>query len=243
MPCRPSSKPDNTKDPAVVGAMFSRICPAYDRLNHILSFGMDFYWRNQAALALAAYTPAHIVDIATGSGDQMTSLFKHCPRAEQITGIDISGEMLTVCRKKLTQKGLVQKAILRQEDITQTDLPEASFDAAAMSFGIRNVADIDTALQQIHRILKPGGLAVILEFSMPKNPIIRAAFLFYLRFLVPVIGGLLSGNFKAYRYLNKSIEHFDPPNVFIKRLQNAGFTNIRHTPMTLNTVHLYLAMK
>jgi len=226
-----------------VGQMFDRIAPAYDRLNHLFSFGRDFSWRRRLAGAVNKNEKLRILDLATGTGDVLISLLSGNSDIAEAVGLDISENMLAVCRRKIARRKLAGRIKLVRADVTANGLPGESFDAVTMGFGIRNTADAFKTLTEIHRLLKEGGTAFILEFSMPANRIIRGFYLFYLRFFVPLLGRLLSGDNHAYRYLDTSIENFHRADDFCRLMQKAGFSNISATPLTFGVACLYQGTK
>ncbi len=220
-----------------VWKMFDLISPTYDRINRILSFGMDQHWRKTVAKHLPSRSHMKILDIATGTGDQALALLNSKASIDSITGIDLSSEMLEIARRKV-----VRKAEFYRADAEKLPFSNGSFDAATFSFGIRNVMSPLNALKEIHRILKAKGRCLILEFSLPPKPI-QVFFLFYLRHLLPRIGGFLSRKPQAYRYLNQTIEHFPSGRAFCLLLKEAGFSRLRALPMALGGVTLYIGDK
>jgi demethylmenaquinone methyltransferase / 2-methoxy-6-polyprenyl-1,4-benzoquinol methylase len=226
-----------------VGAMFDRIAPTYDLLNHLLSAGRDYAWRRRMVRQIRGKGALHILDLATGTGDLLLSLLRECPNTVKATGLDISERMLAVCREKLRRRGLQERVELVCGDAAATPFSEGSFDAVTMAFGIRNTADITATLAEIHRILKPGGMALILEFSLPPNRLVRWGYLKYLRSVVPWIGRAISGDRHAYRYLDTSIEAFHQPQAFCGLLQRAGFHEISAIPLTFGVASIYRGTK
>jgi len=201
------------------GQMFDRIAPVYDFLNHLLSFGRDFSWRRRLAGAVVKDEKLRVLDLATGTGDVLITLLDRNPNIAEAVGLDISENMLAVCRRKIARHKLAERVKLVRADVTANGMGDETFDVVAMGFGIRNTPDALKTLTEIRRLLKPGGTALILEFSMPANRILRSFYLFYLRFFVPLLGRLLSGDNHAYRYLNKSIENFHRSDDFCRIMQ------------------------
>lgn len=220
-----------------VWKMFDRISGAYDRTNRVLSLGMDQRWRRQAARSLPRQPNLKILDLATGTGDQILALLKSSASIESVVGIDLSNEMLEIAKMKL--KG---RAAFLRADAENLPFSEASFDAATFSFGIRNVVDPLRALKDIHRVLKPSGRCLILEFSLPPKPI-RIFYFFYLRHILPRLGGLLTRNRAAYSYLNQTIERFPSGKAFSALMEKAGFDHLERIPMSLGGVTLYIGEK
>ena len=176
--------------------IFDTIAPTYDRINRILSGGINFYWRRKVATLLPKQEKIKLLDCATGTGDQLISLFKNSPQLHQAVGIDLAQEMLKIGREKL--RAYAHQITLRAASATAIPYLDETFDCATMSFGIRNVDDVPTCLREIHRVLRPGGRALILEFSLPTNRWILKSYLFYLNELLPRVGKFISGHPDAY---------------------------------------------
>ena len=226
-----------------VGRMFDRIAPVYDKLNHILSFGMDFFWRRRLAGLVVKERKLRVIDLATGTGDLLIALLQKNPNIEEILGLDISEDMLAICRKKLTRYHLTKHAKLICADAHSSGLSDNAFDTVTMGFGIRNTPDVSKTLTEIFRLLKPGGETFILEFSMPQSRTLKFIYLLYLRYCVPFIGRVISGNNEAYRYLNTSIEKFFNVEAFLSLMQKSGFENITAFPLTFGIVCIYKGSK
>jgi len=222
-----------------VGRMFDRIAPTYDLLNRLLSFGRDSSWRRRAARCIEDRGPVRVVDLATGTGDLLTTLLRERLHIVDAVGLDCSEAMLRIGREKIRRCGLSDRVRLVRGDATSTPFPDESFDAVTMAFGIRNTPDARATLDEIHRLLAPGGTAVILEFSLPRNPVVRWGYLAYLRFVVPLIGAVVSGDRRAYRYLNQSIEAFHSPSAFCAMMEQAGFRDVSATPLTGGVASIY----
>lgn len=222
--------------------MFDRISPTYDKINRIVSLGQDKTWRRKVAQFLPEKKNLRILDIATGTGDQLLSFFHHCKRIETATGIDLSSDMLKIAEQKVKASPYFDKIQLQKADAERLPFPDNSFDAASFSFGIRNVPSPQKALQEMLRILKPKGRCLILEFSLPPHPI-RPFYLFYLRHLLPFLGKILSKDSEAYRYLNQTIETFPHGKEFGFLLKAARFCQIEIYPMAFGAVSLYVGVK
>ncbi len=225
-----------------VWKMFDLISPTYDRINRILSLGMDQGWRKKCAKHLPPEKSLKILDLATGTGDQLSALFESNASIQSATGIDLSQEMLQIAAKKFQTKPYGQKVRFLRADAEKIPFAASLFHVATFSFGIRNVTDPLASLKEIHRILKSGGKCLILEFSLPPKPI-RGFYLFYLRHILPRIGGLLSKNPEAYKYLNQTIETFPSGKEFCLLLKKAQFEKIMAYPMALGAVTLYVGEK
>jgi len=225
-----------------VTAMFDRIAPTYDRLNKVLSFGIDSLWRKSVKKHLPKKENLILVDLATGTCDQIISLGS-TPNIKKFIGIDLSEKMLSLGKKKIDQKGLSKKVQLQLGSALDIPLSPQSVDCVTMSFGIRNVTDPSKCLKEMYRILNNGGQAMILEFSKPTLPVIRGGYLFYLRHILPRIGKILSKDPDAYVYLNKTIEDFPSGQNFLSLMNDTGFIHTKRVSMTLGVVNLYIGQK
>jgi demethylmenaquinone methyltransferase/2-methoxy-6-polyprenyl-1,4-benzoquinol methylase len=223
--------------------MFDRIAPTYDLLNHLLSLGRDYSWRYRAAEQLGGGEVRKVIDLATGTGDLLLSLLAAREDIAGAVGFDVSENMLDLCREKLCRRGLAERVELVCGDAAAIPFPDDTFDAATMGFGIRNMPDARQTLREIYRVLKPGGAAVILEFSLPKNRAWRWCYLKYLRRVVPLLGALISSDRHAYRYLNESIEGFYAAEDFADLMRHAGFREICVVPLTFGVASIYRGIK
>jgi len=223
--------------------MFDRIAPTYDLLNHLLSLGRDFSWRRRAARMLPHSEDLKVADLATGTGDLLVTLLRERPNVTEAVGLDLSEEMLKIALRKISERGFADRIRLVCDDAVHSALPGESFNAVTMAFGIRNTPDVEATLREIHRLLEPGGTAVILEFSLPRGVVLRGCYLAYLRLGVPVIGALLSGSKSAYRYLNESIEAFYRPDDFCALMRQVGFSEVAATPLTCGVASVYTGLK
>ena len=225
--------------------MFDRIARRYDLLNHLLSFGQDFFWRRKVAKYLnsSGKDKLEILDLATGTGDLLISLFRENPNITKAVGLDVSENMLAICREKINSHKLTEYISLVQADAAAIPLPENSFDAVTIAFGIRNTADTFETLKEMHRILRPGGVSLILEFSLPANRILRKCYLFYLRHFVPLLGRVVSGDDYAYSYFGKTVENFYNADDFCTLMKEAGFINVQANQLTAGVVCIYRGYK
>ncbi len=220
--------------------IFDKIAAKYDPINRILSLGQDQRWRREVA-RFVPNEPFDLLDLAAGTGDQIIALLEANAQVRKAIGLDLSEPMLEIGRQKCAQKGY--SASLQQGDAQQLPFPDCSFDICTISFGIRNVEQPILALREMHRVLRPGGRCLILEFSIPENRLIRPLYLFYLRSLLPRIGGWISKNPSAYRYLNRTIETFPSGQAFCDLLRAASFIQIKHHSMNFGGVSLYEASR
>ena len=221
--------------------IFNRIAKSYDSVNRILSFGLDIGWRKKVNTLLPQKNGLRLLDLATGTADQVIMLCDINPNIGSATGMDLSDEMLNIGREKV--KRFNGKIELHNGDAVQLPIEDAQYDALTMSFGIRNVPDVQASMREMYRVLGDGGKALILEFSLPKNPIVRFGHIFYLRYVLPLVGGLISGDYAAYKYLNTSIEAFPYGDDFCNLMRNAGFESVTAHPVTFGIATIYEACK
>ncbi|MDH3711989.1 MAG: bifunctional demethylmenaquinone methyltransferase/2-methoxy-6-polyprenyl-1,4-benzoquinol methylase UbiE [Cyclobacteriaceae bacterium] len=224
-----------------VAQMFDNISPRYDFLNHFLSLGIDVSWRKKAIKLLKPQAPKHILDIATGTGDFAIQALKLDP--EMVTGVDISEGMLQVGRKKIDQKGLQQKIELKYGDSENLEFEDNKFDAVIVSFGVRNFENLQKGLSEMYRVLRPGGNAVIVEFSKPQRFPFKQLYGFYFQWILPTLGRIISRDNAAYSYLPESVGKFPYGEAFIKELQEAGFKNNVCKPLTFGISSIYMGRK
>lgn len=222
--------------------MFNKIAPTYDRINKILSLGMDRGWRRFLAKNLPSKKNLKILDLATGTGDQLISLFENGASIQKAIGIDLAEDMLSIAKSKLNSKIYSDKIDLICADAQKLPFADNTFDAATFSFGIRNVPNPLLSLKEIYRTIKPHGKCLILEFSLPPQPI-QTGYLLYLRYILPRWGSFLSKSPNAYSYLNKTIESFPSGAAFAQLLKQASFTKISIQPQALGAVTLYTGFK
>ena len=226
-----------------VTEMFDQISSNYDRVNRILSFGMDTFWRKKMASFLPKDRPLQLLDLATGTADQIIFFFEKRKNIEKAIGIDLAKEMLLIGRKKLAEKPYGKRIQLEVGDALQLPFASNSFDIISLSFGIRNFSDPLKGLKEMHRALKKEGRALILEFSMPKFFLLKKSFQFYLKYILPFLGGRLSSKKSAYEYLAKTIASFPHGKAFCSLMQKAGFKEITCHPLALGGVSIYLGEK
>jgi demethylmenaquinone methyltransferase/2-methoxy-6-polyprenyl-1,4-benzoquinol methylase len=227
---------------ADVWRMFDRIAPTYDLVNRLLSFGLDIRWRKKVATHMPGERDMVLLDLATGTGDQVISLVQ-TGRFTEAVGMDMSAGMLEKGREKVAQLQLSDTITMLDGDATNMPLADGRFDAVTISFGIRNVVHVERALAEMCRVLKPGGRAIILEFSLPESALVRAGHLFYLRHILPLVGGLVSGDRDAYRYLNTTIEAFPYGAAFCDLMTGAGFKSATPHRLTLGVATIYVGVR
>ncbi len=222
--------------------MFDRIARRYDIINHVLSAGIDRCWRRKAARSLLPHHPCHMLDMACGTGDMSIELGHTFPSA-RITGVDISDAMLEIGKHKVRQRGFEARIELLKMDVTGTDFKPSSFDAVTIAFGIRNIGDREKALCEMHRVLRAKGQLLVLEFSMPQKGWPARLYSFYFNRMLPILGGVISGDFAAYRYFVSSVNHFPSPHQFHRMLEGCGFRILQSTALTGGIARMYLAEK
>lgn len=220
--------------------MFAGVAPRYDLLNHLLSGWLDHVWRRRAARTLTEADRRRVLDLCCGTGDQASTLTR---RGARVTAADFCLPMLTRAQDKFVRQRLQMRHGHRPDlaaaDALALPFPERSFTAATVSFGLRNVADLDLALEQVANALAPGGQLVILEFAVPEPVWLRKPYLFYFRHVLPRIGALLSPRGSAYDYLPNSVLDFPQRAAFTRRMERAGLTGCRWRNLTGGTVCLY----
>jgi len=215
--------------------MFGSIARRYDLANHLLSCGIDLYWRRRAAEIVTGWRPHRIADLATGTGDLALALQKKLPDAE-IVGVDFLPEMLDLAQRK----GVHQVVLA---DAMNLPFGDASFDCVTIAFGLRNLENWGAALTEISRALRTSGRLLVLEFSLPTTPILRAIYRFYLHRCLPLLGSFLTGKKTAYDYLGDSIEEFPSGNAMCQLMQANGFARPTFEPLTGGIVTIYTAQK
>jgi demethylmenaquinone methyltransferase/2-methoxy-6-polyprenyl-1,4-benzoquinol methylase len=229
-------------DTESIRRMFDRIADVYENLNHILSFGQDFFWRRKLVDSVDKESKLRVLDLATGTGDILLSLLNRNSNITEAVGLDISENMLALCHKKIQRHKFSDRVKLVHADATNNTFADETFDLVTMGFGIRNTPDIFKTLKEIYRLLRPGGKVLILEFSMPTNPILKTCYLLYLHLFLPFTGRLLSGDKHAYKYLKTSIMNFIDTD-FTSVMHDAGFLHIHANPLTFGIACLYQGLK
>ena len=223
--------------------MFDRIAGRYDLLNHLLSFGQDILWRRTVTNALPQGPIQKILDIATGTGDQLIAMMKRVSPESVGIGVDMSSEMLAIGAKKIRHRNTLKRTILIRADGQCIPVASNSIDVLTITFGIRNFENTEAGLREMYRVLRPGGTALILEFSLPTNVLFKNVYLFYFRNILPLIGSFVSGDGYAYRYLNNTVETFPYGQDFCRIIKNVGFSKIDTTELNLGIATIYRAAK
>lgn len=225
-----------------VAEMFDRIAGKYDFMNRLLSARVDITWRRRALNMLKKHNPQTIIDIATGTGDLAIMAYKIL-NPQHITGIDLSGQMLEVGRKKINKEGLSGKIVLQKGDSEHLSFADHSFDAATASFGVRNFENLEKGLSEIYRVLNSGGQLMILEFSRPKSSIFSGLYKFYMNIVAPQFAQAFTKNKKAYQYLNKSSQAFPEREDFLNILKSVGFKNTSYKALSMGICCIYRGEK
>lgn len=234
-------------------AMFDSIAADYDSLNHIMSMNVDKLWRRVAVKRIKAHcesvpqqqdTPAiAILDLACGTGDFAIEMAKKLPENCHITGLDLSEGMLKVMHEKVAAAGLEGRIETTKGEGENLPFPDGSFDVVSISFGIRNFEDRPRSLKEALRVLKPGGIIVILELSVPANPLIRWCYNIYFTKIMPVLGGKVSGDRAAYNYLPASVLAFPGKTEWMATMEECGFKEVTHKALSLGICRLYTGAK
>lgn len=225
-----------------VADMFNNISKTYDFLNHFMSLGIDIIWRKKAINELKKDQPKLILDVATGTGDfafEALSILK----PEKIIGVDISRGMLDIAEQKITKRGLGDKFEVKLGDSEKLPFEAGEFDAVTVAYGVRNFENLEMGLADINRVLKPGGKAVVLEFSKPKAFPIKQLYNFYFSYITPGIGKLFSKDSRAYSYLPESVAAFPDGKSFVALMDKVGFKNTKCRPLAFGICSIYTGIK
>jgi demethylmenaquinone methyltransferase/2-methoxy-6-polyprenyl-1,4-benzoquinol methylase len=224
-----------------VRLMFNNIAHRYDFLNHFLSGGIDYRWRKKAIKIIGQKNPISILDVATGTGDLAISALKIHPK--KIIGIDIAEDMLAVGENKLKEKDPNQIITLEKGDSEGLRFKDNSFDAVMVAFGVRNFENLEKGLSEMNRVLTKNGQVMILEFSTPKSFPVKHLYFFYFKYILPLLGRLISGDQGAYTYLPKSVGEFPDGENFLEILQKTGFKQVTCKPLTFGIASIYTGIK
>lgn len=232
----------NSDKKTQVGRMFDNIAGKYDLLNRVLSAGIDQRWRKNVTKRLKDRSLDQVLDIATGTAD--LAIMTHDQlKPNHIIGVDISQKMLDVGVRKINKRGLSDSITLAWGDSENLSFEDNTFDAVTVAFGVRNFGDLEKGIEEIYRVLKPGGKAVVLEFSQPRLPGFKQLYNFYFSTILPLIGKWTSKDPKAYQYLYESVQSFPDYEAFIEVLKGKGFNNNQFFPQTLGICCIYEGIK
>lgn len=234
-------KHSETSKKEQVTEMFDTISKEYDGLNRVISFGIDVKWREKVVKIVGEKQPNKVLDIATGTGDLAINLA--ATNANEIIGLDISSGMLEVGKKKIATRKLDSIISMVIGDSENLPFENNTFDAITVAFGIRNFENLEQGLSEILRVLKPNGIFVILETSVPTNPIYRFGYNVYSKFILPTIGKLFSKDKIAYSYLSESASVFPYGEALNNILRKIGFINVEDKPQTMGVATIYIASK
>jgi len=234
-------KDQNNSRKEQVTQMFDNISGNYDFMNRIMTFGIDVKWRKKVVKMVAETKPEKILDIATGTGDFALMLASIKPK--KIVGLDISEGMLAVGKKKVKEKGLDDLIEMVLGDSENLPFADNSFDAVTVGFGVRNFENLDKGLQEIHRVLRPGGIFVVLETSQPEKFPFKQLYKFHSKYIIPLLGSLFSKDKKAYEYLPESAEAFPYGEAFNNILKKNEFISVQSYPLMFGAASIYKAFK
>lgn len=223
-----------------VQQMFDNIAPTYDRLNHLMSMNVDKLWRRHALKEIVDGTPQRILDVACGTGDSTISIARAAAEGTTVTGADISEGMMALVMEKAEKAGVGDRLDLQVADGENLPYGEGTFDRVTCAFGIRNFEHKEKGLQEFLRVLRPGGRAVILELSVPQNKVVRWVYDLYFLHILPWVGGSISGDKAAYKYLPASVHNFPAPKDFCEMMEAAGFRSVRCKTFTLGLCRMYV---
>jgi len=235
----PAGTHDEQQAATWVRGMFGRIAPRYDLLNHLLSMNIDRYWRRRtvAQVAPVLMRPgARVLDLCCGTGDLLLALENRSQA--RVLGSDFCHPMLVAASKKIEERG--SRSSLFESDALDLPVENASLDLITIAFGFRNLANYRRGLDELRRVLKPGGMLAILEFSTPPNPLLSRLYAWYSTEILPKIGGLISGSPEAYSYLPESVRKFPDAPELASQMSEAGFVNVRFQRMTAGIVALHI---
>ncbi|RKD91169.1 bifunctional demethylmenaquinone methyltransferase/2-methoxy-6-polyprenyl-1,4-benzoquinol methylase UbiE [Mangrovibacterium diazotrophicum] len=224
-----------------VEQMFDNIAPKYDFLNHFLSLGIDKLWRKKAVRILKGYDPSRVLDVATGTGDFAIETSRIQPK--EIVGFDLSEQMIKVGIEKVKRLKLDHLISFKKGDSEDMPFEDQSFDAITVAFGVRNFENLEKGLQEFYRVLRPGGVAIVLEFSKPKYFPFKQLYKFYFFHILPRLGGMISKDASAYSYLPESVMAFPDDQEFLKVLAKVGFSESRQWRLTMGIATIYLGRK
>lgn len=223
-----------------IGGLFDSISGTYDLLNHGLSFNIDKIWRRKAVRMLAPC--GELLDVAVGTGDLAFEIIRQ-GKAEHVTGADLSVEMMRIGREKARARNMSERVSFEEAGAMSLPYADGRFDAVTCAFGVRNFSDREAGLKEMWRVLRPGGELLVLEFSHPSVPVFRGLYNMYFNHLLPFVGGLVSGNREAYRYLNRSVREFPEGEAFLELLRSSGFVRTEQRRLSFGIVTIYMATK
>ncbi len=221
--------------------LFDDIAPTYDKLNHILSLNIDKSWRSKSVKQVLKGKHDVVLDIACGTGDFSIELAQK--GVDKVIGVDISEGMMKIGMEKVKALGLEDKISMHVDDSESLSLEDNSIDAVTVAFGVRNFEHLQIGLNEMNRVIRPGGTVNVLELSVPSNPVLLWCYKIYFLHVLPFFGGLVSGNKEAYKYLPTSVMNFPKPNVFMSMLETAGFKEVKQRAFTFGLCRLFTGVK
>lgn len=233
-----------------IGSLFDRISGSYDKLNHLLSLNIDRRWRRRAVKQIGDSSKLYtlnstlldVLDVAIGTADLTLELLRQ-GKANHITGLDVSRQMMAIGEQKVAKAGYADKVTFEYGSALEMPYEDESFDVVTCAYGVRNFSDLERGLSEMYRVLKPGGQVMILEFSYPTNPLIKACYDLYFTHILPKVGRVLSHDKTAYTYLNQSVKAFPYGEAMTIKLSTAGFTDVRFNPLTFGISTVYIGHK
>ncbi len=230
------AKTDQVRD------MFDSIAPAYDLMNRMMTLGIDRSWRRRCVRMVADAAPADVLDLATGTGDLAVAIARAVPGA-RVTGADLSEGMIEVGRRKVAEAGLADRVTLLVADALALPFPDASFDVVTIAFGVRNFEHLDRGYAEMARVLRPGGLLVVLELTPPSSAVVRPFYNIYTRGVIPAVGRMVSKDSRAYTYLPESIAAVPARGAMTALMESAGLRDAEWRNLTLGVATIYTARK
>lgn len=236
------SQGDNRHKASQVRDMFDNIAPAYDTMNRLMTLGIDRSWRHRCVKKVAAAHPSAILDLATGTGDMAIEMARAIPAAH-VTGADLSQGMIDIGRQKVERHGLQERVTLEVADALALPFPDGSFDVITIAFGVRNFEHLEDGYREMQRVLRPGGLLVVLELTPPASAVVKPFYNLYTRGIIPAIGRMVSRDSRAYTYLPQSIAAVPARDRMTAIMTHAGLKNAAWQNLTLGVATIYTATK
>lgn len=233
---------DNRPKTEQVREMFDSIAPAYDFMNRAMTFGIDKLWRRRAVKMIAKHAPKRILDIATGTGDLAIRLAKSL-KPESVVGVDLSEQMLAIGQEKVKKEGLAGVVSLSPADCMHLPFENEIFDCVTVAYGVRNFEHLQQGYEEMHRVLRSGGVLCVIELSTPTSPLVKPFYNAYTKWIIPAVGRLVSKDVRAYSYLPESIAAVPQGENMLALMKNAGFSQCSFTPLTFGTCTIYIAVK
>ena len=228
--------------PDSIRKLFDTIAPTYDFLNHLLSLRRDFYWRKMAVRELKG-VGGWILDVATGTGDIAIKIVQHNGSQKKVFGLDFSEAMIKRAQQKILRKGLLQSIGLSRGDAIDLPFRENTFGASIIAFGLRNIPNKEQALFEMIRVIKKGGKVIVLEFTFPRDKLMRKLYPLYFKKFLPWLGGMISGDKGAYAYLPESVTQFPHAEDYEEMLRRSGLEEIRSRRLTLGIASIISGIK